>query len=118
MAQALGIKVYTIGAGSRGEARIPINDPVFGRRYTTMRVDIDEGTLRDVASITNGRYFRATDRDSLAAVYSEIDQLETTEIEVTNFTRYGELFHYPLEAGLALLLLEVVLANTVFRKVP
>lgn len=118
MAQALGIKVYTIGAGSRGMARIPVNDPLFGRRYQNVQVDIDEETLTQTAEMTGGRYFRATDRDSLGAVYDEIDRLEKTEIEVLNFTRYGELFQYPLSAGVALILLELALGNTVLRRVP
>ncbi len=118
MAQALGVKVYTIGAGSRGTARVPVDDPVLGRRYATVRVDVDEETLTEMAQTTGGRYFRATDTESLERIYGEIDQLETTEIEVQNFTRYGELFHFPLTAGLLLLVLELGLGNTVLRKLP
>ena len=91
MAQALGLRVYTVGAGGQGMARMPIG---------------------------GGRYFRATDRQGLSQVYEEIDALETTEIEVENFTSYGELFHYPLAAGLLLLLLEVGLGQTVLRTLP
>ena len=118
MAQALGMKVYTIGVGSRGIARVPVDDPIVGRRYVSMQVDVDEPTLQEVAETTGGRYFRATDRESLAQIYSEIDALETTEIEVQNFTSYGELFHYPLAAGLVLLFLEVGLGQTFLRKLP
>ena len=118
MAQALGVRVYTIGAGSRGTARVPVDDPLMGRRYATVRVDVDEETLAEVASTTGGRYFRATDTESLASIYQEIDELETTEIEVQNFTRYTELFHLPLAAGLLLLLVEAGLANTILRKLP
>ena len=118
MAQALGVKVYTIGAGSRGTARVPVDDPVRGRRYATVRVDVDEETLSEMAALTGGRYFRATDTESLEAIYAEIDELETTEIEVENFTQYGELFHIPLTAGLLLLVLELGLGNTVLRKLP
>lgn len=118
MAQALGVRVYTIGAGSRGTARVPVDDPLLGRRYATVRVDVDEETLAEVASTTGGRYFRATDTESLAGIYQEIDELETTEIEVQNFTRYTELFHFPLAAGLLLLLMEAGLANTILRKLP
>ena len=118
MAQALDMKVYTIGVGSRGTARVPVDDPIVGRRYLSMQVDVDEPTLREVAETTGGRYFRATDRESLAQIYSEIDALETTEIEVQNFTSYGELFHYPLAAGLVLLFLEVGLGQTFLRKLP
>jgi Ca-activated chloride channel family protein len=117
-AQALGIRVYTIGAGSRGVAPVPVNDPLRGRVYANMRVDIDEETLRDVASTTGGQYFRATDSESLAEIYSEIDQLERTDIEVENFTRYAERFAVPLGAGLLLLVLEVGLAQTALRRLP
>jgi Ca-activated chloride channel family protein len=118
MAQALGVRVYTIGAGSRGSARIPVDDPAFGRRYITMQVDVDEASLSAIAELTGGRYFRATDRESLEAIYAEIDALETTQIDVESFTRYGELFHVPLMAGLVLILLEVVLAQTALRRLP
>ena len=118
MAQALGMRVYTIGAGSQGMARVPIDDRLRGRRYVTVEVDIDEASLQEVAETTGGRYFRATNREGLGQIYEEIDALETTEIEVQNFTSYGELFHYPLAAGLLLLLLEVSLGQTVLRKLP
>ncbi len=118
MAQALGVKVYTIGAGSQGMARVPVDDPTLGRRYVNIQVDVDEPTLREVAQLTGGRYFRATDSESLSEIYREIDELETTEVEVQNFTSYGELFHYPLAAGLLLLVLEVGLGQTALRKLP
>jgi Ca-activated chloride channel family protein len=118
MAQALGIRVYTIGAGTRGTARVPVDDPRFGRQYVNMRVELDEPTLTDMAELTGGRYFRATDRESLQAVYAEIDELETTEIQVENFTRFGERFPPILAAGFLLLLLEFGLGQTVLRKLP
>jgi Ca-activated chloride channel family protein len=117
-AQALGVRVYAIGAGRRGTARVPVDDPYFGKRYVQMRVDIDEEALQEVAELTGGRYYRATDRESLENIYREIDELETTEIEVEHYTRYGELFFYPLTFGLALLVLELALGNTVLRKIP
>ena len=118
MAQALGIRVYTIGAGTQGTARVPVDDPLGGRRYVNMRVDLDEPTLQEMADLTEGRYFRATDRESLEAIFEEIDALETTEIQVENFTRYGERFPPILGAGLLLLLLEIGLGQTVLRKLP
>ena len=118
LASSYGIRVYTIGAGKHGTARYPVDDPLLGRRYVQMRVDVDEEMLREVADLTDGQYFRATDRESLESIYQEIDELEKTEIEVTEFTRYSELFHFPLGFAIALLLLEAVLANTRFRKVP
>lgn len=117
-AQALGVRVYTIGAGSRGTARVPITDRLGNRRYVTTRVDVDEPTLRTTAETTGGRYYRATDRESLEAIYREIDELETTEIEVENFTSYGERFHIPLLLGLFLLMAEIVLGRTWLRTLP
>ena len=118
MAQALGVRIYAVGAGTRGAARVPVDDPLFGRRAVSIQVDIDDEALDELASLTGGRYFRATDRESLERVYEEIDALETTEIEMTSFTRYGELFHLPLAAGLGLLLLEIALGRTVLRRLP
>ncbi len=116
MGAALGVKVYTIGAGSRGMARVPI-DPTR-QRYATVQADVDEPTLQEMADITGGRYFRATDRERLEEVYTEIDDLETTQIQVERYTRYSELFHIPLMAGLGLLLLELGLSRTVLRRIP
>ena len=118
MAQALGVRIYAIGAGTQGAARVPVDDPIFGRRYAQMRVDVDEPTLEETAALTGGRYFRATDRESLERIYEGIDALETTEIEVEQFTRYGELFRVPLLFGLGGLLLEVVLGRTILRRIP
>jgi Ca-activated chloride channel family protein len=118
MAQALGVRVYTIGAGSQGTARVPVPDPLGGTRYANMRVDIDEPTLQEVAELTGGRYFRATDSESLAEIYSEIDELERTEIEIENFTQFGEEFPLPLGIGFLLLMVELALAQTVLRKLP
>ncbi|HEX9887530.1 MAG TPA: VWA domain-containing protein [Longimicrobiales bacterium] len=118
MAQALGIKVYTIGAGSHGAARVPVNDPLLGRRYVTVPVDVDEPTLTEIAETTGGSYFRATDRESLERIWARIDEMERTEITVQNFTRYTELFHLPLAAGLLLVGLELGLAHTVLRTLP
>ena len=118
MARALGVRVYTVGAGGQGLARMPIPGRGGGRQYANVEVDIDEESLREIAETTGGQYFRATDREALGQVYAEIDELETTEIEVLNFTSYGELFHYPLAAGLLLLLFEVGLGQTALRKLP
>jgi Ca-activated chloride channel family protein len=118
MAQALGVRVYTIGAGATGTARIPVDDPLRGRVYATMQVDVDEETLQEVATLTGGRYFRATNSESLAAIWEEIDQLERTEIEVENFTQYAERFPLALGMGLLLLLTELGLSQTVLRRLP
>ena len=118
MAEALGVRVYTIGAGARGTAPVPVPDPFGGTRTAQVRVDIDEPTLQEVAELTGGRYFRATETESLAEIWSEIDELERTEIEVENFTQYAEEFPVPLAVGFLLLALELVLAQTVLRRLP
>ena len=118
MAQALDVRVYTIGVGSRGTARVPVQDPLGGTRYANMQVDIDEPTLREVAQLTGGRYFRATDAESLVAIYAEIDELEKTEIEVENFTQFGEEFLLPLGLGFLLLVAELSLTQTALRTLP
>ena len=118
IAQAYGIKIYTIGAGTRGTAMYPIDDPVLGRRYMPMQVEIDEDVLKEIARITGGTYFRATDSDKLREIYKEIGEMEKTKIEVKEYTRYEEYFLYFLAAGLLLLLLELILANTYFKKIP
>jgi Ca-activated chloride channel family protein len=118
LAEAMGIRVYTIGVGKRGEALYPVEDPFFGKRYVRMPVQIDEKVLQQVAQITGGRYFRATNKNSLEQIFAEIDQLEKTKIEVKSFTRYRELFENFLFVALGLVLVEVVLANTKLRKLP
>jgi len=118
MAQALGIRIYAVGAGTRGVAQVRVRDPIFGERLVPMRVEIDEDMLREVAELTGGKYYRATDRESLEEIYREIDELVTTEIAVDHFTRYGELFHVPLALGLGLIVVELIMAQTVWRRIP
>lgn len=118
VAEAFHIRIYTIGAGKRGEALYPVDDPIFGRRYQRIPVQIDEDLLKQVADITGGLYFRATDKTSLEQIYAEIGEMEKTKIEVKEYTRYSELFLPYLLTALLLLLLEIVLANTKFRKIP
>ena len=118
MARALDVRVYTIGAGSQGTARVPVQSPLGGTRYATVEVDIDEPTLREVAEVTGGRYFRATDSESLASIYAEIDELERTEIEIENFTQFGEEFPLPLGLGFLLLMAELALSQTALRRLP
>lgn len=102
-AKTLGIKVYTIGAGTRGEAPVPVVDSFGRKRLMRARVDIDERTLTEVATKTGATYFRATDTDSLEKIYSEINKMETTTRTLTTFVANRELF--PLCIGLALFLL-------------
>jgi Ca-activated chloride channel homolog len=118
VAEALNIKIYTIGAGKRGEALYPYDDPIFGKRYVRRPVEIDEALLQQVADITGGKYFRATDEAALQRIYDEIGEMEQTEIIVNEYTRYSELMTWFLVPGFCLLLLEVGLGNTRYRKLP
>ena len=117
-AQALKVKVYTIGVGTRGQAPMPYRD-VFGvKRYALQPVDIDEETLKKIADMTGGKYYRADSSATLRNIYAEIDQLEKTEVEVKKYQQYRELFPWLVLPGLTLLLLEVILSHTVWRKLP
>ncbi len=117
-AQALAIKVYTIGVGTHGTAPIPQVDAFGRKRMLQMEVDIDEDTLKKVSEKTGGKYYRADNTETLRRIFSEIDQLEKTTIEVKKFQRYRELSHWLIAVGLAVLLAEMVLANTLWRKLP
>lgn len=116
-AKALGIKVYTIGVGIRGMAPFPVM--MFGQKvYQQQRVDIDEDTLTAVANATGGKYYRADSTDTLRKIYDEIDQFEKTEAVVKKFVQREELFAWFAASGLLLLLVEAVLANTIWRRLP
>jgi Ca-activated chloride channel family protein len=117
-ARALGYRVYTIGAGTRGAAPYPQTDP-FGRTvYVSMPVDVDEDTLTKVAETTGGRFFRATDTESLRQIYGEIDQLEKTEQEGLQYLEFHELYVWLAIPALLTLLGEAVLAQTWLRTLP
>jgi len=117
LARDFGIRIYTIGAGKRGTAAMPVQT-VIGVRKVQVKVDVDEETLTRIADITGGKYFRATDEESLAAVYQEISEMETTEYNVREYVQHIELFYYPLLLALALLVLEYILERSVFRRFP
>jgi Ca-activated chloride channel homolog len=117
-AHALGIKVYTIGVGTHGSARVPYTDAFGMRRYTMQPVDIDEETLQQIASKTGGKYYRADNSEAFRKIYQEIDAMEKTEIEVRKYQRYKEFFPWFVLPGLVLLLLEIILSHTVWRKLP
>jgi len=117
-AKEFGIKVYSIGVGQTGMAPFPATD-FFGRQQLrAQQVRLDEKTLRSLAEITGGEYFNAKNTSSLQRVYEEIDRLEKTEIEGMIYTRYRELFSYPLLCGLACLLGDIVLRNSWLRSLP
>ncbi|KAB2922416.1 MAG: VWA domain-containing protein [Bacteroidetes bacterium] len=117
IAQSFGIRVYTVGVGTIGEAPYPVQTP-FGTRYQMVPVEIDEKVLKQVAEMTDGRYFRATDNRKLKAIYQEIDRLEKTRIEVRSYRRYSELFYAFVLAALALLAADAALSTTWLRKLP
>jgi len=117
-AQALNLRIYTIGVGSKGVARVPYVN-VFGQKsYVEQKVDIDEETLTKIAQMTGGKYFRAQNTAGLRKIYDEIDQLEKTDVEVKKYQRYRELYAWLILAGIVLLLFEIILGNTVWRKLP
>ncbi len=115
----LGIKVYTIGVGTDGEARMPIGHAPSGQtRYQTLPVQIDEQLLTDVAGMTGGRYFRATDAEALSRIFRQIDQLEKTPVTVTRYTDFDEWYRPLLVLGLVAVVLELTLSSTVVVRVP
>ncbi|MBC8094219.1 MAG: VWA domain-containing protein, partial [Akkermansiaceae bacterium] len=117
-AQTLGIKVYTIGVGMRGQAPMPARD-MFGRKvYQMIPVDIDEDTLQKIAQMTGGKYYRADNAEKFESIYAEIDKLEKSEAEVKKFAQHRELFGLFLAPGFGLFLIELVLRHTLLRRLP
>jgi Ca-activated chloride channel family protein len=116
-AAAFGIKLYAIGAGSKGQAPFLV-DTGFGRRLVYESVDIDDETLQRMAEVTGGRYFRAEDEEALGEIYAEIDRLEKTEITMESFTEYDDRYEWLVVPALALLLLEVGLLGSRLRALP
>ncbi len=117
-AKQLGVKVYTIGAGSKEPVPFPMRD-LFGRTfYQEVMLEIDETTLSQIAAVTGGKYFRATDTESLRHIYQQIDAMEKTVLEQSGYKEYQELFAWFLLAALGLLLMEILLRNSVFLQVP
>lgn len=115
LAKTYGIKIYTIGAGTRGTAPYPVKDPIFGNRYQNVKVDIDEKMLTKIANMTGGKYFRATDTKKLKDIYDQIDKLEKTKIDEVIYTDYKDLYARFLLPGILLLVLSVVSDRLVFR---
>ncbi|HMB00259.1 MAG TPA: VWA domain-containing protein [Spirochaetota bacterium] len=120
MASTSAIKIYTVGMGTPGVSRIPItiDHPLFGRQQQAIQAKLNEKQLRKIASITDGNYFNARNRDNLEAVYKKIDRLEKTEIKSNQYYEYDEKFFSFLLTGFMLLLLYYILAHTLFRKLP
>jgi Ca-activated chloride channel homolog len=118
IAKQKGVKVYTIGVGSKGRVPVPVNDPIFGKRYAYQRVDIDEGTLKSIADETGGLYFRAENMDRLREIYANIDRMEKTDVKTKIFAEYNDLYRYFLVPALGLLAVWIVLHNTRFLRIP
>jgi Ca-activated chloride channel homolog len=117
-AKSLGVKVYTIGVGMRGNAPMPTVD-IFGRRtLAPVPVDIDEDTLTKIADLTGGKYYRADNAERFQEIYKEIDKLEKSEAVTKKYTEYKELFTWTILVGLTLLLLEQLLKHTIMRRLP
>ncbi|MBI4974648.1 MAG: VWA domain-containing protein [Candidatus Omnitrophica bacterium] len=117
-AKALKVKIYAIGVGTKGLVPYPVKD-IYGRTvYQNIPIDIDEESLKRIADATGGRFYRATDTETLRKIYDEIDRLEKSNIEHLGYREYSERFVYFLIPGLAILLIEIFLSNTLLLKVP
>lgn len=117
LAKSMGIKVYSIGVGTRGKAPYPMQTP-FGIQYVNMDVEIDEALLQNISRSTGGKYFRATNNKSLEEIYTEIDKMEKTKIDESIFTNYYDEFSPFVWTALIILALEFFLRNTYLRKIP
>ncbi len=117
IAKKYGIRIYTIGVGTLGEAPYPFQTP-FGIRYQMVPVEIDENILKQIAANTGGKYFRATNNKKLENIYNEIDKMEKTRTEVTSYRTKKELFFPWLISGLLILLFELGLSKTLFKRLP
>lgn len=118
-AAAYDIKIYTIGAGAPGGALFPVDDPVFGRQYVKIpEQELDEDTLAKIAESTGGRYFRATDSQSLKSIFKQINQMEKTEVKALKYTSYTELYFWFLWPALLLLGIEIFVTRFWLVKIP
>lgn len=117
IAKTFGIRIYTIGVGKQGMAPYPVRTP-YGIQYQDIEVDIDEPTLQQIANVTGGKYFRATDNKSLEQIYDDIDTLEKSIINVKEFSQKEELFHWFALAAIVFMACSVVLKNTLLRSIP
>jgi Ca-activated chloride channel family protein len=117
IASVFGIRVYTIGVGTHGMAPVPIQTP-FGKQYRNEEVHLDEPMLMEMAEITGGTYFRATNKDKLKTIFEDIDKMEKTKIEVLNYERKYEEFKFLLWLALGLFLLEILLSYSILKSIP
>ena len=117
IAKTFGIRVYTIGVGTRGMAPYPFKTP-FGVQYQNMEVQIDEAVLQQIANETDGKYFRATNTSKLKEIYDSIDKLEKTKIAVTEFSNHTEEFYPWALLALLLLIADFTFRFTLFKSIP
>lgn len=118
LAHSLDVKIYAIGVGDKDEAPFPVEDPVFGTHYVSMPAQVDDATLTEIAEITGGQYFRATDAQSLATIYERIDALEKTVVETREWVNYSDVGGHFVVPALVLLLLELVSSLVFLRRLP
>ncbi|HNX80605.1 MAG TPA: VWA domain-containing protein [Candidatus Omnitrophota bacterium] len=117
-ARALRVKIYTIGAGAQGLVPFPVRDFWGNKAYQQVELDLDENSLREISSVTGGKFFRATDTETLRKIYGEIDRLEKTPLEDKSYQEYQELFPGFLAVGLVFLLFEIIVSQTILRTIP
>lgn len=117
ISHAFGVRVYTIGVGKQGMAPYPVQT-AFGTQYRDMEVKIDEDVLKQIADITGGKYYRAEDKEMLKTVYNEIDQLEKTKLQVTDFSKPEERFFWFAVIALMSLFIELLLRLTIYKPMP
>ena len=118
LAAAVGVRIYTVGVGTLGQAPYPVDDPIIGRHYVWVRSDIDEESLRSVAAITHGQYFRATNAELLGQVFREIDAMEPSQVEMRSYTQWAEVGPGLLAAGAIFMVLDLLLGATLLRRYP
>ncbi|MFW9597855.1 MAG: vWA domain-containing protein [Paludibacter sp.] len=117
IAKSMGIRVYAIGVGSYGKVNIPVQTPI-GIQYQQMESEFDEKSLQEIAQMTGGSYFRATNNEKLRSIYKEIDALEKTKISVKEYSKKNEEFYVFALLAFLFLTLEIILRNTLLRKIP
>ncbi len=117
IAAKFGIRIYSIGIGTMGEAPYPFQTP-FGIRYQMVPVEIDENLLKQISAITGGKYFRATNNKKLAQIYNEIDKMEKTRVEVTSYRHAKELYFWWAFLGMSLILSQVIISKTYLKRIP
>ncbi|ALJ56431.1 von Willebrand factor type A domain protein [Candidatus Xiphinematobacter sp. Idaho Grape] len=117
-ARVLGIKIYTIGAGSSGPVPYPVLDIFGGTRYRMVKFDSDLDTLKRIAEMTGGQFFRASDSQSLTRIFQKVNRMEKSRAVMTKISSYWDLFPWPVSVALGLLLAEILLSQTVWKRLP